>query len=149
MRRTFITILISVLVTSLCWYVVGSLRRGVAGLWLMSAVKAPGRMALDEIEADLQAGRIEIAKSKIAAFRKQWVVFESEHGFRGQAIGDIMVRFRRMDSATDTNKIAEPSGAVPRVGGPLPNPLPHPFAVSQRVPPLHELLRVQLFAQIR
>jgi len=56
MKRTFISILVSVLVTSLCWYVAGSLRRGVDGLWLMSAVKAPGRMALDAIENDSTGG---------------------------------------------------------------------------------------------
>ena len=109
MRRTFITILISVLVTSLCWYVVGSLRRGVERLWLMSAVKAPGRMALEEIEADLQAGRLEVAKTKIAAFEDQWALFMSEAGFRGQGIGNIMVRFGRIDSAAETNGIAEPT----------------------------------------
>lgn len=110
MRRTFITILISVLLTSLCWYVVGALRRGVEGFWLMSAVKAPGEMALEEIEADLQAGRLEVAKTKIAALKRQWTLFNSEDGFKGKAIGNIMLIFGQIDSAAETNKIAESGG---------------------------------------
>jgi hypothetical protein len=71
-------------------------------------------MALDSIEADLQAGRVEIAKSKLAALRKKWSVFESEVGFRGQAIGNIMVDFSQIDIAAETNKVAEPGGAANR-----------------------------------
>jgi hypothetical protein len=114
MKRTILTILITCLVTSLGWHFVGSLRRGIEGLWLMSAIKAPGRMALDSIEADLEAGRLEIAKRKLAALRKQWSVFESEAGFRGEAIGNIMVAFSQIDIAAETNKIAEPGGAANR-----------------------------------
>ena len=112
MKRTIISILITALVTSVCWYVVSGLLRGVEGLWLMSAVKAPGRMALDAIDADLQAGRLDMAKSKLAALRKQWSVFEGEAGFRGQGVGDIMVTFSQMDIAAETNNIAEPDGPV-------------------------------------
>jgi|WetSurMetagenome_2_1015567.scaffolds.fasta_scaffold809766_1 hypothetical protein len=110
MKRTVITILLTALVTSLCWYVVGGLLRGVEGLWLMSAIKAPGRMALDVIEADLQAGRLQVAKAKMAALRRHWEAFEREAGFRGQAIGNIMVTFGQIDSAAETNKEAEPDG---------------------------------------
>ena len=109
MKRTILTILIACLVTSLCWSVAESLRRDIEGLWFMSAVKAPGRMALDSIEADLQAGRVEIAKSKIASLRKQWSVLESEAGFRGEAIGNIMVTFPKIDIASEANTVAEPS----------------------------------------
>jgi hypothetical protein len=112
MKRTVITILITALVTSLCWYVVSGLLRGVEGLWLMSAVKAPGRMALDEIEADLQAGRLDTAKTKIAVLRRQWALFEREAGFRGQALGNIMVTFGQIDTTTQTNRNAEPDGAA-------------------------------------
>jgi hypothetical protein len=84
MKRTLITILITILVTSLCWYVITELRRGVEELWLMSAVKAPGRMALGEVEADLRAGHFEVGNAKIAALKKQWAVFENEAGFRGR-----------------------------------------------------------------
>lgn len=48
-------------------------------------------MALNELEADLQASRLEMAKTKITALRKQWAVFEGEARFRGQGIGNIMV----------------------------------------------------------
>jgi hypothetical protein len=104
MKRTVITILITALVTSLCWSVVGGLLRGVEGLWLVSAVKAPGRMALDVIEDDIQSGRLELAKARIAALRRHWEAFEREHGFRGEAIGNIMVTFGQIDSAAETNK---------------------------------------------
>jgi len=80
----------------------------------MSAVKAPGQMALDAIEADLQAGQLEIAKSKLAALRKQWSAFEGEGGFRGQAIGNIMVAFSQIDIASETNKTAAQDGTANR-----------------------------------
>ena len=76
----------------------------------MSAVKTPGRMALDDIEADLIAGRSETAKAKIAALKQQWAVFNSEAGFRGQAIGNIMVTFGQIDSSLEATKKAEPDG---------------------------------------
>lgn len=113
MRRTFITALITALVTSLCWYgasVANGVRRGIERVWLMSAVKAPGRMALDDIEADLTAGRFETAKAKIAALRQQWAVFDSEAGFRGQAIGNIMVALGQIDSRMEATPKAEPGG---------------------------------------
>jgi hypothetical protein len=71
-------------------------------------------MALDSLESDLQAGRLQTAKSKLAALRKQWSVFESEAGFRGQAIGNIMVAFSQLDIAAGTNRIAEPDGPANR-----------------------------------
>jgi len=104
MKRTFVTILITVMVTSFCWYFATGLRRSVERLWLMSAVKAPGRMALGEIEADLLGGRSDVAKAKIAALKKQWDVFESEEGFSGQAIGNIMVTFAQIDDAAGATK---------------------------------------------
>lgn len=110
MKRTVITILNTALVTSLSWYVVGGLLRGVEELWLMSAVKALGRMALDVIEDDPQSGRLELAKAKIVALKRQWESFEREHGFRGEAIGNIMVTFGQIDSAAETHKKAEPDG---------------------------------------
>ena len=118
MKRTILTILIACLVTSLCWHVAESLRRDIEGLWFMSAVKAPGRMALDSIETDLQAGRIEIAKSKVASLRKQWSVFESEAGFRGEAIGNIMVTFSKIDIASEANTVAEPNENRSQLVGP-------------------------------
>jgi len=47
----------------------------------------------------LQAGRLEIAKAKVAALSKQWALFESEAGYRGQAVGNIMVTFGEIDRA--------------------------------------------------
>lgn len=107
MRRTFLTILITALVTSAGWYVVTSIRRGAEALWLMSAVKAPGRMALDRIQQDFAAGRDEVAKAKLAALRRQWAVFEDEPAFRGQAIGNILGPFFEIDEAMKTRANTE------------------------------------------
>jgi len=73
----------------------------------MSAVKAPGRMALVDIQTDLHAGRWDLATAKLEALRKQWAVFEGEHGFRGHAIGNIMVTFGQIESAAETNNNTE------------------------------------------
>lgn len=108
MKRTVITILISVVITSLGWSLVSGLQQGVDRLWLLSAVKAPGRMALSNIEADLVAGRFEIAKAKLSAFQKEWAIFENESGFRGIGIGNIMVTLGQIDSVANTNKNHEP-----------------------------------------
>jgi len=101
MNKTFVTILITALLTSLCWYVLTELRENINAFELMSAVKAPGAMAIDEIQADLIAGRVEVAKLKIAALKKQWAIFRSESGFGGPGIGNIMVAFGKIDLDTD------------------------------------------------
>lgn len=60
-------------------------------------------MALDQIAADMDRSDIVAAKSKMAALRKEWSRFESEDGFSGQAIGNIMVEFSQMALASGTN----------------------------------------------
>jgi hypothetical protein len=105
------TILITVAATSLFWSgwdAIHWIGVGKERLWLMSAVKAPGRMALDEIQDDLSSGRCESAKLKVEALKRQWAVFESEVGFKGQAIGNIMEIFSQLDR-TNTTVISHPN----------------------------------------
>ncbi len=107
MNRTFITIVLTALVTSACWYVATELRHSIQRVWLISSVKAPGSRALAEIEADLLAGRSDAAKAKLAALRKQWDVFDSEPEFTGPAIGNIATDFQQIGSAPDAPKQPE------------------------------------------
>ena len=75
---------------------------------MVSSIKAPGRWALREIQADMNAGRHDLAKAKIDAFVTTWQRFESgPDSCRGSGIGDIMVTFSKLDtngSSTLTNK---------------------------------------------
>ena len=109
MKRTLLTILITAAVTSGCWYVVSEIRRGVEWLWLESSVAAPGRMALDVLQADLNAGHNAAAVAKLEALRRQWAAFEDERGFNGHGIGNIMVAFAKLDgSSGETTPAATP-----------------------------------------
>ena len=95
MKRTIAIIAITTAITSLCWSIVTGARRGVEELWLISAVKAPGRMALDKIAADLQHGNIDAASTKLQILRSEWERFEKEVGPSGAGIGNVMVEFSR------------------------------------------------------
>ena len=100
MKRTIIAVAITFLVTSLVtsalWYVGTSLRKAVEATWLISAVKVPGRGALDVIHNDLQAGNCELAKARLEVLQASWARFESEYGYVGNGIGHIMIEFRDM-----------------------------------------------------
>ncbi len=109
------TILVIVDTAAVTWIVssfVHGVQTGTERLWFMSAVKAPGRMAISEIQLDMNAGRYEPAKAKIDVFMDTWQRFDAEPpAFRGSAIGDIMVAFSKLD----TNGIVahhEQSGAT-------------------------------------
>lgn len=72
---------------------------------MVSSIKAPGRMALSEIQADMNARRYSLAKAKIDAFVNTWKRFESgPDSCRGSGIGDIMVTFSKID--TNSSSIA-------------------------------------------
>ena len=93
MKRIIIAIAVAAAITSLCWSIATGLRRGVEKLWLISAIKAPGRMALGEIATDLQRGDVATATVKLQILRSEWDRFEKEDGFSGAGIGNIMVEF--------------------------------------------------------
>jgi hypothetical protein len=99
MKRTLLTILITAAVTSGCWYVVTEIRRGVEWLWLESSVVAPGRMALDALQADLNAGHTAAAGAKLGVLRQQWDALEDERGFNGQGVGNIMGAFSKLEGS--------------------------------------------------
>jgi hypothetical protein len=108
--KTFLVIVVTVVVTAaITWFAastVHGVRTGIERLWLMSAVKAPGRMALGEIQADMNAGRYQLAKTKIDVLVDTWQRFEAEPpAFRGAALGDIMVAFSKLDT---NNVVAHP-----------------------------------------
>ena len=97
--RTFLVVIFTAAVTWITASVVHGGRRGVERLWLISAVKVPGRMALGEIQTDLNAGRYALAKAKVDIFRDTWQRFASgPDSFRGSGIGDIMVAFSKADT---------------------------------------------------
>jgi hypothetical protein len=110
--KTFVVIVITVAVTWIIANFVHHVRTGTERLWLISAVKAPGRMALGEIQEDMNAGRYKLAKAEIDVLVEAWQKFDSgPDSFGGPGIGDIMVTF----SKSDTNSgIAKPmqSGAT-------------------------------------
>jgi hypothetical protein len=96
MNRTSIAIVVTFIVTSLGWYVVTSLREALEATWLISAVKAPGRMALNAIQYDLAAGKYKSAAARLDLLQKSWARFEKEDGYVGMGLGNIMVEYGNM-----------------------------------------------------
>jgi hypothetical protein len=97
--KTFLVIVITSAVTLIAVSVIQGLRTGKERLWLVSAIKAPGRMALNEIQADMNAGRYDVAKAKIDVLMSTWQRFDSgPDSFTGPGIGEIMVSFAKLDT---------------------------------------------------
>ena len=93
MKKILIAIAITAAVTSLCWHITEGMRIGIERLWLMSAVKAPGLMALEEIDTDLQRGNVAVATAKLQILIAEWRRFREENTLSGAGIGNIMVEF--------------------------------------------------------
>ena len=112
--KTLLIIVVTIAGTWIVACVFHGVQTGVERFWLVSAVKAPGRMALTEIQEDMNAGRYQLAKAKIDVLKDTWQRFDSgPDSFRGLGIGDIMVAFSKLD----TNSIVahpEPSGVMGR-----------------------------------
>lgn len=71
-------------------------------VWMISAIKAPGRMALGSIQADMHAGRFDVARRKIDAFMQTWQRFDSgPDSCSGLGIGDIMLTFSKIQENTN------------------------------------------------
>ena len=119
MKRTWIAVLATALVTSLAWYVFICLRSELNSALLMSGVIAPGRMALKEIADDMEAERLAAADRKIDALRRQWRVFEEECGVEGVAtgkimLGNIMLVFADLEEQDESGEKANsPPKAIP------------------------------------
>jgi hypothetical protein len=100
--KTFFTIVVTGVVTWIAAAMFHGFRTGTDRLWMVSAMKAPGRMAISDIQADLNAGRYDMAKKKVDALLSTWQRFSSEpNSCRGAGIGDIMVTFSKI--AGDAN----------------------------------------------
>lgn len=97
--KTFVVVLATAVVTWVIFSLIQGLQTGAERAWLISAIKAPGRMALGDIQADMKAGNYKLASAKIDLFVDTWQRFTSgSDGFRGVGIGDIMVSFSKIDT---------------------------------------------------
>jgi hypothetical protein len=110
--KTFLIIVVTAAITWITVSVIHGVRTGVERLWLISAIKVPGRMALNEIQTDMNAGRYALAKAKLDVLTDTWQRFNlGPDSFRGAGIGDIMVSFSKLDtnsSPTFTNQTRQP-----------------------------------------
>jgi hypothetical protein len=112
--KTFLIIVATAAITWFSFSIVQSLRTGVERLWMISAVKVPGNMALKEIQSDMSAGRFESARAKINGFADTWQRFNSgPDSCSGLGIGDILVTFSKLDT-NYTATTPEPDGAANR-----------------------------------
>jgi hypothetical protein len=109
MKRTLITILSTAAVTSVFWYGWFSVSRAFERTMLLSAVQVPGRMALDDIQADLTRQRYDVAEAKVLALKQHWSIFQAQ-GLRGEALGRVMVTFSKIDPEVRMSTNTEPSG---------------------------------------
>ncbi|HVU09233.1 MAG TPA: hypothetical protein VHG89_11885 [Verrucomicrobiae bacterium] len=97
--KTFLVIVITAVITWSIASIVHGIQTGTERLWLISAIKTPGRMALEGIQTDMNAGRCDLAKKKIDILMDTWHTFDSgTDSFRGSGIGDIMVSFSKLDT---------------------------------------------------
>ena len=97
--KTFLVIVVTAAITWITASLIHGARARVERLWLISAIKAPGRMALSEIQADMNARRYDVAKAKIEVLISTWQRFDSgPDSFGGSGIGDVMVAFSKLDT---------------------------------------------------
>jgi hypothetical protein len=97
--KIFLTIIITAVLTWFAFSLIQSVRTGVERLWLISAVKVPGRMAIEDIQKDMNEGRYDIAKAKLQIFMDTWQRFDrGPDSNSGRGIGDIMVAFSKIDT---------------------------------------------------
>ena len=97
--KTFVIIVVTATITCITVSGIHGVRTCVERLWLIGAIKAPGRMALSEIQTDMNAERYDVAKAKISVLMTTWQRFDSgPDAFSGSGIGDIMVAFGKIDT---------------------------------------------------
>jgi hypothetical protein len=70
-------------------------------------------MALEDLNADLTRGRYDVALAKLSVLRQQWDIFDRD-GLSGQALGQVMVAFSRVDPEGGGSLKSEPDGAANR-----------------------------------
>ena len=113
MKRYLLTVVATALATSICWYTWFSFKVAFERKRLLSAVEVPGRMALEDLNADLSRGRYDVAQAKLSVLRQQWDIFDRD-GLSGQALGQVMVAFSRVDPEGGGTLKTEPDGATNR-----------------------------------
>ncbi|MCX6550463.1 MAG: hypothetical protein NTY02_05555 [Acidobacteria bacterium] len=115
MKNRVFTIVVTAAVVSIFWYgwhVLNAVGNRIEQVWLISAVKAPGRMALDTIQADLEAGRYDVVKLEVGALKKRWAAFSADADDRGPGIGNIMADFSKLGAAGILHVDAEPGASA-------------------------------------
>ena len=97
--KTFFVIAVTAVITWVTASVVDGVRTDTERVWMLSAVKAPGRMALSDIQADMNAGHYTLAKAKLDVLMATWQRFDvGPTSFKGTGIGDIMMTFSKLDA---------------------------------------------------
>lgn len=97
--KTFLIVVVTAVITWIAVSVIHGVRTRVERLWLVSAIKVPGRMALTEIQTDMSAGHYDVAKRKIDIMVSAWQQFDlGPNVFSGPGIGGIMGAFSRLDT---------------------------------------------------
>ena len=106
--KTFLTIIITAVLTWFTFSVVQAIRINTERLWLVSAVKVPGKMAIEDIQKDMNEGEYDIAKAKLQIFKDTWQRFDSgPDSNSGRGIGDVMVAFSKIDASQATNNFKQ------------------------------------------
>jgi len=97
--KTILIIAATAAITWITFSIIQGMRAGVERLWMISAVKVPGQMAIKAIQTDMNAGRYEIAKAKIDEFAATWQKFNSgPDSCSGPGIGNVMVAFSKIET---------------------------------------------------
>jgi hypothetical protein len=91
--KTFLTIIITAALTWLVFDFQQAVITAKEKFWFISAVKAPGGMAIADMQADLNAGRYDLAKQKLQAFKNSWDDYNKQTG-----IGDVLVVFAKIET---------------------------------------------------
>lgn len=101
--KTFLIIVITAVLTLTVVSLTYGVRTRIERLWMISAIKVPGRMALTEIQADMNAGHYDVAKVKIDVLVSVWQRFDSgPDSFSGPGIGNIMVEFSKHETNSNS-----------------------------------------------
>ena len=110
--KTILIVIITAVLTWVTFEAILGVRTGADRMWMKSAIKVPGEMALRDIQAEMKAGRHEPAMAKVDAFVETWRRFSSgPDSCSGAGIGDIMVVFSKIPSITQQTNL-EPDGAA-------------------------------------
>jgi len=111
--KIFLTISITAVLTWFAFSFIQSVRTGVEHLWLISAVKVPGKMAIEDIQKDMNEGRYDIAKAKRQIIMDTWQRRDrGADSNSGRGIGDIMVAFSKIDTNHGGQGTARPTKSV-------------------------------------